>query len=603
MIPKKIHYCWFSGKAIPAQLQQYIGTWKTLCPDYEIIRWDESNYDIHKNAYMAAAYREKRWGFVPDYARFDIIFREGGFYLDTDVELRRSLDDMRENTCYFGFESETMLNAGLGFGAEAGNPVIGTLRDYYDDLSFYRKDGSLNLTPSPYYVSNILEELGVSRNGQLQRLEQVTVYPIDYFSAKDYRTGEIHVTPRTYSVHHFSCTWMTRAEKLAEDHRLERCVRYGEFLGNRVDGLSRRMSSLRKSHPRNALPLAERLREHVFYSSAKNQKRLEAFLGQSPVSIKTPRTAVVLTPAQGLVNLGDQLIEQACRRHVPLQTLPNGISTHRPPSLAAQRRMQEAELVLVAGSNLLSPDMRRGQWKLPDDFSALNRVCLMGCGLSGDGAVEEWTARFYERLLGNGLLHSVRDRRTETMLRQIGVENVLYTACPTMWDLTEVHCQSVPTRKSDVAVTALTFYQPDPVQDSQQLQILLESYDELYFWPQSARDTHYLMELLTREERQRVNILQGDWTVLGTLLEQRRPDYIGNRLHAGIFALQHGCRSRIIAIDHRAVDLGKDTQLPVLPREALDQLLEASLWDEAPLTLALPWENIARWKRQFEEII
>ena len=91
MIPKVIHYCWFGGNEMSALEKKCIESWKTQCPDYEIVRWDETNYDVTKNPYMQQAYAAKKWGFVPDYARLDILYQHGGFYLDTDVELLQSL--------------------------------------------------------------------------------------------------------------------------------------------------------------------------------------------------------------------------------------------------------------------------------------------------------------------------------------------------------------------------------------------------------------------------------------------------------------------------------------------------------------------------------
>ena len=102
MIPKKIHYCWFGGNPLPELAIRCIESWKKYCPDYEIIRWDESNYDVTKNKYMYQAYENKRWGFVPDYARLDIIYNYGGIYLDTDVELLNSLDDLLDQKCFLG---------------------------------------------------------------------------------------------------------------------------------------------------------------------------------------------------------------------------------------------------------------------------------------------------------------------------------------------------------------------------------------------------------------------------------------------------------------------------------------------------------------------
>ena len=100
MIPKKIHYCWFGGKEMPNKDKKCIESWRKYCPDYEIIEWNESNYSLDKCKYMKDAYKEKKWGFVPDFARFDIIYNEGGIYMDTDVELISSLDDLLSNSGY-----------------------------------------------------------------------------------------------------------------------------------------------------------------------------------------------------------------------------------------------------------------------------------------------------------------------------------------------------------------------------------------------------------------------------------------------------------------------------------------------------------------------
>ena len=94
MIPKKIHYCWFGGAPKSKLAKKCIKSWKRKCPDYEIIEWNESNYDVTKIPFMKEAYDAKKWGFVPDYARLDIIYNNGGIYLDTDVEIVKSLDDL-----------------------------------------------------------------------------------------------------------------------------------------------------------------------------------------------------------------------------------------------------------------------------------------------------------------------------------------------------------------------------------------------------------------------------------------------------------------------------------------------------------------------------
>lgn len=207
MIPKVIHYCWFGGNLLPDEYKKYIDSWKKLCPDYEIREWNESNYDVSKNKYMFDAYHEKKWGFVPDYARFDIIYENGGFYLDTDVELLKSLDELVDLNGYLGFETAEYVNGGLGFGAEKGNGLIKELRDMYDDISFYNDDSTLNLTPSPHYITECLKKHGLSQNNMKQIIENVMIFPSDYFAPKDYFTGEITLTVNTISIHQFSASW------------------------------------------------------------------------------------------------------------------------------------------------------------------------------------------------------------------------------------------------------------------------------------------------------------------------------------------------------------------------------------------------------------
>ncbi len=124
VIPKKIHYCWFGGKDIPEEYQNYMSTWKKYCPDYEIIRWDESNYDIHKSRYVSEAYGQKKWAFVSDYARVDILYHEGGIYFDTDVELLDSFDEFLVWDLFCGFERGNRIAWGLGVGAVKRHPIL-----------------------------------------------------------------------------------------------------------------------------------------------------------------------------------------------------------------------------------------------------------------------------------------------------------------------------------------------------------------------------------------------------------------------------------------------------------------------------------------------
>ena len=138
MIPKKIHYCWFGGGPLPTDVKKCIDSWRKFCPDYEIIRWDESNFIISdQNNFVQAAYENKAWAFVSDYARLRIIYENGGIYLDTDVELIRNLDELLDHVAFFGAHQVNGLVAtGLGFGSEKRTKILKELLRLYDNTDF-----------------------------------------------------------------------------------------------------------------------------------------------------------------------------------------------------------------------------------------------------------------------------------------------------------------------------------------------------------------------------------------------------------------------------------------------------------------------------------
>ncbi len=213
IIPKRIHYCWFGGKEIPAHLQKYIDSWKKVCPDYEIIRWDESNYDISKNRYMNEAYKSKKWGFVPDYARLDIIYNEGGIYLDTDVELIASPDRVLKDNMFCGFNCYGLINLGVGFGAVQGNEFIRELKDAYDGISFYNSDMSENLTACSWYQHPIFQKHGFKLDNTFQRKNGIALYPSEVLSPLGGSGCANNFTDNTISIHHAELSWVTANEK------------------------------------------------------------------------------------------------------------------------------------------------------------------------------------------------------------------------------------------------------------------------------------------------------------------------------------------------------------------------------------------------------
>ncbi len=228
VIPKKIHYCWFGGAPLPDKYQVWLESWKKYCPDYEIIRWDESNYDIRKNRYMHEAYQCKKWGFVPDYARLDIVYEHGGIYMDTDVELVANLDDMLYQKAYFGFEREEYVALGLGFGAVKGMPMIAEMREFYESHHFLDAMGRPNLTASPVYQTEYLIKKGLKLNGEYQRIGDAVIYPEKMLSGKCSYTRRIRLASYTKSIHHYDASW-------ADDEWKERNKRFEQEMNSGSD--------------------------------------------------------------------------------------------------------------------------------------------------------------------------------------------------------------------------------------------------------------------------------------------------------------------------------------------------------------------------------
>lgn len=202
MIPKKIHYCWFGGKPLPALAEKCIASWKKYCPDYEIIRWDERNFDLAQNEYVRWCYENQKWAFLSDYARLAIVAEQGGVYLDTDVELVGNLDGFLQYPAFYSFENETMVNTGQGFGAEAGHETVQAMKALYEAAE------PETIKACPYYNTAALEGFGLVRNGQRQNVAGAEILPQDYMNPYDDATGRLRKTVNTVSIHWYSKSWI-----------------------------------------------------------------------------------------------------------------------------------------------------------------------------------------------------------------------------------------------------------------------------------------------------------------------------------------------------------------------------------------------------------
>lgn len=207
MIPRRLHYCWFGGTEPGAKERFCMDSWKRYCPDFELVRWDESNSPIEDIDYVAQAYKAKKWAFVSDYVRLKALYEQGGIYLDTDVELRKPLDPFLDRRAFMGFENPERVGTCL-IGAEAGHPFFGELLKQYRSLAFIRPDGTYDYTTNVQRVSAWLREQGLICDGTAQTVAGITLYPQTFFSPKDLTTGKTTLSEDTFAIHHFRASWM-----------------------------------------------------------------------------------------------------------------------------------------------------------------------------------------------------------------------------------------------------------------------------------------------------------------------------------------------------------------------------------------------------------
>lgn len=214
MIPKIIHYCWFGNNRKPALIKKCIESWKKYMPDWEIREWNEENYDVNKNQYIRNAYAQKKWAFVVDYARFDILNQFGGVFLDTDVELLRPIpEEILSHEAFSGFENPGRVNPGLVYGTVPGQKILKEILEAYEKRSFGEQvEGRIENIVD--VVSGVLAGHGLKVNGEYQVVEGVAIYPQDYFCCFNFETQGFETTEHTVSIHHYFASWTSLDRKI-----------------------------------------------------------------------------------------------------------------------------------------------------------------------------------------------------------------------------------------------------------------------------------------------------------------------------------------------------------------------------------------------------
>lgn len=219
-IPRIIHYCWFGGAPMPPLAEKCIASWRETMPDWQIMRWDESNFDIDAAPlYVRQAYEARKFAFVSDYVRLWALEQYGGVYVDTDVKVLKSYEPLLKDTAFIGFEeSKAQLPGTCVIGCEPHCKWVMDMLALYDDISFIKPDGSLDLTTNVQRLGDALIAKGFIPNGKAQYLQDygLRIYTHDYFSPIT-STRVMRKTKNTYSIHYFAESW--RDGKRASDWR------------------------------------------------------------------------------------------------------------------------------------------------------------------------------------------------------------------------------------------------------------------------------------------------------------------------------------------------------------------------------------------------
>ena len=218
MIPKTIHYCWFGRNPLPDSAKECIASWKKYFPEYEIIEWNEDNFDVDIIPYTTEAYKAKKYAFVSDYARFLILYKYGGLYFDTDVEVIKPMDDIVSKGAFMGCELSPdrkggvmpLIAPGLGLGVEPGNEIYKTIIDSYKKMHLFNMKGLITETVVGIVTRILKSEKEYLNLNNICTIKDITIYPSEYFCPIIAYTGEINITQNTRSIHHYTATWLNK---------------------------------------------------------------------------------------------------------------------------------------------------------------------------------------------------------------------------------------------------------------------------------------------------------------------------------------------------------------------------------------------------------
>lgn len=322
----------------------------------------------------------------------------------------------------------------------------------------------------------------------------------------------------------------------------------------------------------------------------------------------------IFDTSYGTFNMGDFIICECANREIEYIIKNKFVvrtGTHNPQYISYQytnksdkvKFYKNCKYKFILGTNIIKNNLfkRSVDWNVSIfDYKFYEGVILVGVGLDGtfSNVKNIYTRLLYKKMFNKNYYHSTRDEKTKKFLNNLGYR-AINTGCPTMWNFTKDFCKKIPQKKSDKVIFTLTDYRESEKYDIQLLDILINEYKELYFWCQGSSDYEYLKSI-SGKYFNKINIIYPDLKQYDEFLLKNEVDYIGTRLHAGIYSLRHKRRTIIIEIDNRVKDMKETYNLPTIDRNKINTELKALINSEFETKININEENINKWKEQFK---
>lgn len=231
MIPKIIHYCWLSNEPFPELIDNCIKSWKKKLIGYEFVLWDTKKFDVNSNLYVKQAYEAKKYAFASDYIRLYALYNYGGIYLDSDILIYKSFDELLNRKAFTGFENKHSIAAWI-LASQKGNPLFAELLSHYEHRSFLFPDGSYDMTPNVKPITKTLIKHGLKLNDEYQELDMISVFPRTYFCPMIPNSDEPDCySENTYTQHMFNAGWIDLKQKALVVKRKKIDNKFGKHIG------------------------------------------------------------------------------------------------------------------------------------------------------------------------------------------------------------------------------------------------------------------------------------------------------------------------------------------------------------------------------------